>query len=335
VKILAWGNQSGSQFWRLVDPLKYLNKLGHEAIVTNNCIATCLKEGLLDWADVYVPQAVVDKEGLAVLYSYQQEQGKKIVIDADDEPKVTKDNPHWKEHQVSDANRVITRFMQFADMLTTTNETLSKSLRRYNKNVVVLPNYMDFERWGVPTRKNESNILRLGWVGSITHWYDLKMIEKPIKRILKEFPNVMLLLMGDPRYKEMFKGYNVEVMLGVPFDAYPYKLASLGLDIGLAPLRPNPFNSCKSYIKWLEYSLHKVPGVFSPTVYGGIGREFDGKWGMIAENEEQWYRCIKNYVVCKNLRDDIGNSAYSRVKSHYSLAQNAYKWEQAYKSLFH
>jgi hypothetical protein len=124
-------------------------------------------------------------------------------------------------------------------------------------------------------------------------------------------------------------------MLGVPFDYWPDKLNGLQLDIGIAPLVDNDFNRCKSNIKWQEYSIAKVPGVFSPTVYAQTASHiiFDGVIGMIAETRDQWYQCLKNYIVCKNLRKDISSHAYSFVRAEYSLEKNIGMWVDAYAKL--
>jgi glycosyltransferase involved in cell wall biosynthesis len=319
-------------YWRLEDPFKYLNKLGHECYRTQKGIPDAYKQGLLDWADIIIPQGCVDKQGLAVIYMYQQEKGKKIVIDQDDYLVLNKDNPHYLEHKMTDATMVVQRSIEIADMVTTTSDYLAERLREWNSNVVVLPNYMDFERWEFPYKPNESGRIRMGYCGSVTHWDDFRMIEKPLKRILTEFPNVTLVIIGDIRFKRLFKDYNnVEVMLGMPFDAWPAKLSGLMLDIGLAPLKDNEFNRCKSNIKWQEYSLNRIPGVYSTVVYGTIGRDFDGRWGLLADTPQQWYQCIKNLITCKALREDITESVYAHVHSRYSLDKHAYKWERAYK----
>jgi glycosyltransferase involved in cell wall biosynthesis len=330
MKILAWGNGSGSEYWRLALPFKYLCQMGHEAYVTHKAI----DRKQLEWADIYVIQGTVDKEGLAMMYYCQEELGKHIVVDADDKLEVTKDNPHWQEHKVMNANKIVRRMVEVAHGVTTTNEYLAKELGKSNQNVAILPNYMDFETWEFPQLRNETNYLRIGWCGSITHMLDLAIVEKPLKQILKEFPQVQLIIMGDLRYREMFGGYNCEVMLGLPFEGYPNKLHGLRLDIGIAPLRNTVFNHCKSPIKYMEYSINHIPTVLSPTVYTEqLARELDGKLAMVADTPDQWYQSLKNLIVCPALREDLANSAYSYVKSKLDLSRNAYKWEQFYKRL--
>lgn len=329
MKIALFPNPSGSAFWRLIDPAKYLSRepgfeirLGTEGIT----------EEIAEWADVYVLQSCTYKEGVALLYQYQQEKGKKIVVEVDDYIKPNPENPYAKDHEIMDAHEVITRTIEIADMVTTTTDYLAGKLKELSPNVKVLPNYMDMERWDLAKYKNTSDTIRIGWAGSFTHIKDLELVVNPLKRICDEFPQVRLIFVGDTRIADSFKGYPVDVMWGVDFELWPSKLAGLRLDIGIAPLQDNLFNRCKSNIKWQEYGINQIPGVFSPTVY--YKRWFEGKLGMIAYNEDQWYRCLRNLVLHKELRDDIATSAYAMVRSKYDLEKRIHMWVTAYNSLF-
>lgn len=331
MRIAMFPAPSGSAFWRLIDPAKYMRRRGLEVRIATEGI----NDEIAQWADIYVLQNCVDKEGISLLYAYQQEQGKKIVSDWDDYIYADESNPHKKLHEVKQFSQVSEIVLNISDMITVTTEYLGDLYKKYNKNVVVLENNMDLERWDVPKKENKSDSIRIGWAGSLTHYEDLKLIEKPLKKILKEFPKTELVFVGDLRLAEMFKGYSIECMLGVPFDFWPDKLNGLQLDIGIAPLVNNEFNRCKSNIKWQEYSIAKVAGIFSPTVYEKTSSHitFDGKIGMIAENNEQWYRCLKNYIICKNLRKDMANHAYSFLVQKYSLERNIGRWIKAYTKL--
>jgi glycosyltransferase involved in cell wall biosynthesis len=287
----------------------------------------------LDWCDIAIVQSCTDKQGIALLYEWQQEYGKKIIVECDDGLELNNDSPFKEDHDRYDARFVITRTMEIANMVTTTTNYLADQLRVYNDNIVVLPNYIDFDRWNNPRLTNTTRQIRIGWAGSITHVDDMKMIVEPVKKICKEFKNVVLVFVGDPRVGQLFDGCQVETQNGVPFDVWPAKLQSLRLDIGLAPLRNTYFNKCKSNIKWIEYAVSYIPGIYSPTVYSMAHETFDGIYGMIAENEDQWYRCMKNYIICNELREDIITRARSCITTAYTLRTNQNLWLDAYKSL--
>lgn len=328
MKIKAFHNGSGARYWRLDDPFKYLRNIGVDAEVTDENIT----DRIVQENDIFVCQFTVDKEGLALLRAYQQLQGKKIVAEFDDFIEINPDNPNKMEHEVSNASEILKVLASIADMITTTNNNLSKKLKEYNDNVVVLPNYMDLERWSKPYLKNETGYVNIGWCGGMSHYNDLEMIVEPLKRILNDFPNVRLYIVGEWRARKWFEGYkNVEIMLAVPFDAYPTRLAGLRLDIGLAPLLDNEFNKCKSNIKWQEYSINRIAGVYSPTVYNSHG--FDPKFGRIATTPDDWYNSIKQLIIYPKLRKEVATSAYELVKTNYNLEKHIGEWVKAYKTL--
>lgn len=327
MKIAAWPNPSGSSQWRLQQPFKYLRKMDIEAYVCPGPIT----EEIAREADIYVLQSCVDKEGIALLYMYQQEFGKKIVVDCDDGLVLDESNPFKADHDAFNATAIIQRTLEIADLVTTTTPYLSHRLKKINPNVQVFPNYLDLELWEKPKLPSIPDRIRIGWAGSVTHLEDLQMIVEPLKQIKQTYPQVELIFCGDPRIRELFGDVPVEVMLGVPAEVWPTKLAGLRLDIGLAPLRDTEFNRCKSNIKWLEYAINKIPGVYSPTVYNFPG--FDGRLGQIAESPDQWYRILENYILYPTLREDIASRAYAWVRRQYDLSRHATKLAQVYASL--
>jgi O-antigen biosynthesis protein len=321
MKIIFYHNGSGAAYWRLADPLNLLPRDQFEVTAGNGIDETAEKQ------DVFVLQSVVDKEKLAYLYALQQEEGKKIVCDVDDYLELDEDNPHYVEHKQIDANFTIKSTLRIADMVTTTNEYLAKQLREYNKNVVILPNYMDLRRWDGLVRENVSKEIRILWAGSITHRKDLEMIEKPMKKILDEYPNVKFVAMGDLRIKEAYYDHNVEVRLGVPFEVYPNILRGMQADIGIAPLRDTEFNRCKSGIKVLEYSMCRIPCVASDV------EPYKGTKALLAQTDDDWYEILSNLIENKKYRQELGQEAYRDTVQNHDLSKKVSGWVEAYKSL--
>lgn len=325
MKIAGFPNQSGSRYWRLEDPFAYLRRLGHEAeVVTDEGIS----DRICQWADIIVLQSTVSKEDITCAYAYQQMHGLKIVADADDLFDLLEDdNPNKLDHDKTDAKAVIGKTLQIADLVTVTTPYLREQLLKYNDNIEILPNYMDLKRWDLPIYENDSKEIRIGWAGSMTHVKDFELVVEPLKRILKRYPKAKLIILGDPRIADLFKGFPVETVLGVDFDAYPARLHSLRLDIGIAPLRDSEFNKGKSNIKALEYGICKIPAIFSPTVYQG------SVCGVIARTKTEWFESLNSYVLDAKLRKADGQEAYTWVKENYNLEEKIRKWEKAYRRL--
>lgn len=328
MRITYYPNASGSRYWRLEHPFKYLARKGFDIKIGEGGIT---EENILN-SDVSVLQSCVDKSGIALLYAYQQEQGKKIVVDVDDCLEINEDNPHKVEHEKYDAFETIKATLKIADMVTTTTPYLKKYLDQFNKNVVVLPNYMDLEYWDGPVLKNESNEIRIGYVGSMTHYQDLKLIRQSLLDIMLEHPEVKLILVGDLRYRELFEGFNVEVHLGVPFENYANKLRGLRLDIGIAPLQENVFNTYKSPIKAMEYGICEVPVIATRTKFY---KDFvdDNTNGYLAYRYIDWWAPLESLVVNPKKRKKMGQALRQKVLKECNLADKISLWEDAYNGL--
>lgn len=324
-----WGNATGTKDWRLIRPSIYLNRNGFEARVFEDVGIT--KE-VCEWADILVLQSVVDKQGIALAYEYQQEHGKKIIADFDDFIHPNDDSPFKEEQKLYDWGEVAKVVAEIADLITVTQPDLAKKFEKYNKNIKVLPNLLDLEHWDIkPKYKNDSDTIRIGWAGSMTHMNDLKSVIPALKRICSEFPEVRLIFTGETRIGQHLEGLPYEIMLGQPVEVWPTRLHGLRYDIGIAPLVDTEFNRCKSNIKWQEYAINEIPGVFSNIVYPSAVKH--GISGFIAKNEEDWYKYLKMLVENKELREKIGKNAYKDAIKNYSLEKHINLWINAYKSL--
>lgn len=332
MKIRAFPAPSGSAIWRLTDPFKYMRKHGIDAqVVTEGGITNEICEE----ADVLVVQSIVDKTMIGRMLWYKENHGKKIVYEIDDYWEANDYNINKKSHEVTDFAQITEDLLSLSDMVTTTNEYLAGKVMPFNENVKILPNAMDFDRWKAGQKhKNTSNRIRIGWAGSLTHLDDLNVAVPALKRIIREFPQVELVLVGDMRFRQFFSDTpRVEVMLGVPFEAWPHKLHGLRLDMGIAPLLDNVFNHCKSNIKWQEYTVAGIPGIYSPTVYRR-GYFEEKKMGLVAEDTEHWYINLRNLIICPYLRDEIVESASVFLERQYNLENTSKNWVEAYTSLF-
>lgn len=329
MNVLAYPSPSGSRFWRLDDPFKYVRELGIDAQVSDEPIT----DKAAKWADIVILQSTINKEGIALLRAYQQLHGLKIVVESDDLLELNDDNPHAVEHKIRDAQNVIKITMEIADAITTTTKPLLTELAKINSNVYLLPNYMDMKRWDLPKNINSSSRIRIGWAGSTTHLNDLRYIAPALIKAKMEYPQIDYIFVGDPRVKELFP-FSVECIMGVPFEMWPAKLHSLRLDIALAPLLDTPFNRCKSKIKFMEYAIAKYPGIYSPTVYREKGNhDFDPKFGIVAEDQDHWYRAIKHLIDYPQRRKEIRENAYNLVKRRYNLEKHAQEWVKVFKDV--
>ena len=120
----------------------------------------------------------------------------------------------------------------------------------------------------------------------------------------------------------------------IPTNSYYHAMAALRLDIGVAPLCDNRFNEAKSNLKYLEYSMFKVPTVASP-VYPYARTITDGEDGILVKKNrhQEWLRQLTRLVENRAERDRLARNAFATVRDRFHLKTNVRRWLDLYRSL--
>jgi glycosyltransferase involved in cell wall biosynthesis len=283
-----------------------------------------------------------------------KEAGKKVVFDNDDT--VLLDESH-AFNQLDERgflqnkekmNNVINNFIINSDLVTASTETLANEYRKINKNVVVLPNCVNPEDWPTEPLKNETDIVRIGLIGSSAYHCDFEPLQDLIRK-LSEDKRVQLVLFGlhsrekrgsNPlvdkvHYKEyMFWDTikNLEHVSWCPMENYIDELEQLKLDMVIIPRRDNYFNKCKSNVKYLECSMLEIP-VIAQGFPDGAYNDLNGENGILIKDNRDWEKEINRLVEDKELRRKIGKQAKEYVLKTYNIKDNAHKWTEAYAKL--
>ncbi len=273
--------------------------------------------------------------------------GKPVIIDVDDNfIALREDNPAFIEYQKHLKPYILSASLELASGVAVSTQPLKEAYSHISKNISVLPNCNDTSDWQVPIKKWNDGKVRIGYAGSITHNADLELILEPVKKILATYPNTIFEILGAAE-KKKFKELQKRLMsagvgksrfrlhYGTPaWLGYPELLGSMGWDIGLAPLITDTFNTCKSHIKWMEYSMINIPTVASQ-VYPyyqpiqGVNTIVDGHTGYLCSTSEQWFDKLAALVESKDLRDKLANNAYTYIAQNWQYSQHQHKWLEA------
>ena len=222
---------------------------------------------------------------------------KKIVFDHDDNTmEVLPTSEHYKEFGTEDAwalvngnlkpiwvtgltegfNRYKNLSLQMnllyilasADLITSPVQKLLDFYQQFGSRDVktgIVHNALNFDLYPegefVPKDKKRGEI-RIGWQGGISHLGDWEEIKEPLAKVLADYPEVTLHIMGS-YYRNQFKDFEDRITRypWYPFKAYTYRLKTLGLDGAIIPLEDKPFNEYKSEVKFTEFSALEVPCV--------------------------------------------------------------------------
>lgn len=114
--------------------------------------------------------------------------GIKTICDIDDYWLPTKEHPL---HQLIVQNKIHEKIIgniKAAEYVTTTTEIYADEIKKYNKNVFVLPNAIDPNEAQFKEKTPESDRLRIGWLGGSSHLHDLMLLDGMTEK-LSEFKN--------------------------------------------------------------------------------------------------------------------------------------------------
>ncbi len=145
------------------------------------------------------------------------------------------------------------------DRLVVSTEPLAEALRHLHHDIRVCHNRLPAAWWsGLPGRRRQGKKPRVGWAGGAGHRGDLEMVADVVEALASEVEWVFMGMCPDK-----LRPFIHEFHEGVPILGYPAKLASLDLDLAIAPLEDNQFNRCKSNLRLLELGACGFPVVCS------------------------------------------------------------------------
>ncbi len=308
-------------------------------------------ESLTRACDVAIWQPVHYEHTLQFFNDLRQRYGKYTIVETDDN---YVDVPPWNDAQQafkpgSGPRLIGLKSLMNADAVTVTTPHLRETCLKFNENIHILENSLDFKGdekfvgWDkVSIRKHRG--IRIGWIGGRSHYEDLMLIAPALREILMLYPEITLCLVNSAlRESCKFLGvrYPFEGLANVhyadrsvPINRYAAFAASFGFDIGIAPLVDCNFNRSKSNLRWLEYSALGIPTVASDISHFRESIK-NGKDGfLIKENNLQdWVTCLGLLIRDKNLRETVGKNAYKRVKNDFNVKRNAPSYMRLLKDI--
>lgn len=235
-------------------------------------------------------------------------------------------------------------FAREADAIIVSTPNLKRRFDRLNTNTVVIPNALD-ERLFLPRRESGSErnhgSVRLGYMGTRTHASDLLMILPALRKFLSTHrDDVVLELVGvfsDSRLEQCFAGLPVRFLdVGEAVDYVqfiPWAQRNLHWDFAIAPLEDNAFNLCKSDIKFLDYAMLGIPGIFS-AVSSYRNTVIHQNTGWLSDNStEAWLEALERLFSDTDLRNAMRKNATAYATRQRTLKHCAVQWLTAVASI--
>jgi hypothetical protein len=120
--------------------------------------------------------------------------------------------------------------------------------------------------------------------------------------------------------------YAKEVHPHVPIDDYPQKLASLGLDLAVAPLQVHPYNDAKSCLRVLELGSCGFPVICSDV------RAFDVPLPVrrCSSHPDDWIASISDAIEDRAALAVWGDRLRSDILAGWLLSGRVSDWSSAW-----
>lgn len=253
-----------------------------------------------------------------------QSQGTRIVYDCDDLLwKIPVDNPNHGYFTPEYLQRMF-GLMYTADCVTVSTEPIQADLKQRGIESTVLLNCLLRQEWeDFRPRRRAGSRPRVGWAGQANvHKGDTAIFETIVEALKDEVEWVFL---GDAPPMVNSLGVISETFSMVDVAQYPKKLASLNLDLALAPLVPNPFNEAKSDIRILQYGMLGYPVIGTdifPHQHAPIIR--------LRHEPQAWIKAIRERIHDLGALEREGDHLRAWVLNHRLMEHVLPQYEQAW-----
>ncbi|WP_287927369.1 glycosyltransferase [Diaphorobacter sp.] len=330
-RVLALPIRSGSGQYRVIEPLDavQLRSLAETCVVApekagqgERRILTPLDVARLQPNRIVVQHSTSDQD-IANLRAIRQAHPRAFIVQLMDD--LTSDLPPSHPGYVYGQREGHTRTLQaleLSDRLIVSTQPLADYYAPYCKDIRLVPNALDMRHWDQPRpAAATTGRPRIGWVGAAQHLGDLRLVQRVVQELADEVDWVFMGMCPDelrPYVKE-FHGF-------VSYKDYPAKMATLNLDIAIAPLEDNPFNACKSNLRLLEYGAMGWPVVCSD-VYPY--RTDAPPVLRVPDDDTAWLAALRRLAGDAALRRSQGDALHGWLNQRYRLEHHADAWFHA------
>lgn len=207
------------------------------------------------------------------------------------------------------------------------NAYLADYARPLCERTLIVPTVVDTDHYR-PVVGREPGPLTIGWIGSPSTW----ALVRPLRPLLEAMCKAHRV-----RFKAVGAGAAAEADRFEGAELVEWSEASevaevQSMDIGIMPLTDSPFVRGKSGYKLIQYMACGLPVVASPI---GVNREIveHGVNGFLAETPGEWRAALDQLIAEPDLRERMGAAGRARVVERYSLASQAPRLIDLFRSV--
>lgn len=209
---------------------------------------------------------------------------------------------------------------------------LAEHARRFCSNVVVLPTVVSRDQWRPREGRLDGTMLNdppiIGWIGTPSTSVYLAMVMPALERLARE----------GVRFRLRLRGASSSIQSAhFPVENLPWRRDHeredfAEFDIGLGPIRRDPWADGKSGFKQLQYMAVGVP---MATSFVGGTRDFIEHEvnALVVDEGGDWYAHIKRLLLDPALRAGLARRGRALVEERYSLEAQGPRFVEQIRSV--
>ena len=315
-------DEFGCGYYRMRWPFESLQRLGLAQGVISPYFLDRQTLQELD-PDVLICQRVIEEEQITRLMAMRKETSAKFVFEIDDLiTDMPVDNKYASRFHNNTADR-LKRAISLCDRLVVSSPALAVAYGSYAPEVVVCPNSLPNQPWASLSGVRRGGARpRVGWAGHMGHLGDLKVLYRVVRATSHLVDWVFL-----GAVPEVLKRYSLEVHTHVSLFEYPAKLASLDLELAVAPLEIHPYNDAKSHLRLLELGAMGFPVICS----AGVGAfDYDLPVTRVENHPDAWIAAIVAAIADRDALANRGDILRGSIHADWLMDGRAESWATAW-----
>ena len=238
--------------------------------------------------------------------------GIKIVVDFDD-ALFHQYDIHPKKWVRRFLRNKIATVMRLAHTVTAGNKYLADyALHAGASKVRIIPTVIDLARYPARIEKGEADVINIGWIGSPSTSQYLRDIVPALARVCEGGRSILKTVGSGP----------VELpdvaLVVIPWTEETEVEEINSFDIGIMPLRDEPWERGKCGFKLIQYMACGLPVVASPVGVNATIVEH-GVNGFLATSICEWEQALRTLAADPALRMRMGLAGRAKVQTEFSL----------------
>ncbi len=303
-------SKDGAGEYRIRRPLETLQEHGKALI---HCAENMLLPGLLlrHRPSTIVFQTPTANEAISHLKHIRTYHDGLIIYEIDDLlHHVPFKNPAFNNLKGTNLKKRIKEAVSYCDRMIVSTKPLAEAYAGFCKDIRIVPNYISKSVWGdIKSSHRDGKKPRVGWAGAAFHYGDLMVIKDVVKDLADEVDWIFMGMCPDE-----IRPFVTEYHEGVDIDEYPAKLASLDLDLAIAPLEINAFNRAKSNLRILEYGILGWP-VVATDIYPYQGAPVT----LVKNRYKAWINAIRTKISDRDALIEEGQQLRKWILENWIL----------------